>query len=389
MLERFRAHRATVADSAIALLLFGLGLWEILARPFADDVVEGPLALNVAALALATLPLAARRRAPLVVVGVVFGTIAVRALLADPLEIYPPMLAGLVAIYSVAAYGTWRHALAGAAIAVGAVEVAALRGSGGDATPDPVAAPVLLGAVWAVGRVAGSRHARARALARDAAARDSRREEEARAAVAAERARIARDLHDSISHSLALIAMQAGGAQAILRQDPGRAEQSLRSIERAAREGLVEMRRLLGLVGTHEVDDSLAPPPGIGRLPALIDGARDAGLDVSLSSEGEERPLPPSVDLSAYRIAQEAITNAARHARGHPARVALRWMPDVLELEITNDGAGRPIAAGGSPGRGVIGMRERAALVGGELEAGDRDGGGYRVWARLPLTPSS
>jgi signal transduction histidine kinase len=381
-----RSHRATVVDASLALLLFGAGLWEILARPFADDVVRGPLALNLVALALATLPLTARRLAPLAVTATVFGAIGVRALAADPLEIYPPILAGVVAIYSVAAYSSPRAALLGAATAAGAVAVAAARGSGGDSSPDLIPVLILLGAVWTVGRVAGSRHAQAAEIERRAAERDRRREEEARAAAAAERGRIARELHDSVSHSLALIAMQAGGAQAVLHREPERAEKSLRSIELAAREGLTEMRRLLGLIG-GEPRAELSPQPGLNRLDALVDRAREAGLDVSLRSEGEARAVPPAVDLSAYRIVQEALTNAAKHAGRCRAQVSVRWRPTALELEITNDGARRGVDTV-VPGRGLTGMGERTGLVGGELEAGHHGDGGYRVRVRLPLEPS-
>jgi signal transduction histidine kinase len=376
-----------VADALLALLLFGAGVWEIVARPLADDVVRGPLALNLVALALATLPLTARRLAPLAVTATVFGAIGVRALAADPLEIYPPILAGIVAIYSVAAYSSTRRALLGAATAAGAIAVAAARGSGGDASPDIVAAPILLGSVWAVGKVAGSRHAQARAIERAAAERDRRRQEEARAAAAAERERIARELHDSVSHSLALIAMQAGGAQAVLHREPARAEKSLRSIEVAAREGLTEMRSLLGLIAGAETRAELSPQPGIDRLDALVERAREAGLDVSLRSQGEARAVPPAVDLSAYRIVQEALTNAAKHGGRCRAQVSVRWRPTALELEITNDGACR----GGDdrvPGRGLTGMGERTGLLGGELEAGHHGDGRYRVWARLPLEPA-
>jgi signal transduction histidine kinase len=305
VLDWLTRHRASLADSALAVLLFSFGLWELLERPFTDDVVRGPLALNVVAVGLTTLPLAARRLAPLAVVVTVFGAIAMRALVADPLEIYPPVLAGLVAMYSVAAYAATVPALIGAAVALGAIELAAAQGSGSDAAPDPVAAGVLLGSVWAVGKGAGSRHARARAIERRAAERDLRREEEAREAASAERGRIARELHDAVSHSLALIAMQAGGAQAVLRSQPERAEQSLGAIERAAREGLTEMRRLLGLIGDGGSESALTPQPGVDRLQELVDGAREAGLDVSFECAGEPRRLPPAVDLSAYRIVQK------------------------------------------------------------------------------------
>jgi signal transduction histidine kinase len=375
-----------VADSALALLLFGVGVWEVVAEPLEDDVVEGPLALNLLAVGLSTLPIAARRLAPLAAAATVFGAIAVRALVADPLEIYPPFLAGLVAVYSVAAYASARSAVLGAALSAAAIAVAAARGSGGDAAPALVPSLILLGVVWGLGRVVGARFSSARAIERHAAERDRRAEAEARAAAAAERERIARELHDAVSHSLALIAMQAGGAQAILRREPERAEDSLRSIERAAREGLTEMRRLLGLMGGGRGEGDLSPQPGIERLGAIVEGARDAGLEVELRVEGKPRPVAPAIDLSAYRIVQEALTNAAKHAGRCHAVVSVRWRPGAVELEITNDGA--PNDLGRPAGRGLIGMRERAALVGGELEVGPADGG-FRVWSRLPLEARS
>ena len=384
MNERARTYRSTLADAALALLLFAIGLWEVLGAPLADDLVQGPLALNLVAVALMTLPLAARRRAPLAVTAAVLGTIALRALAAEPLEILPSFLAALVAVYSVAAESTTGGSLFGLALALGAIEIAAAKGSGGDASPDPLVAPIIVGAVWAVGRVAGSRYAGARAIERRAVEHDRRREAEARAAVAAERRRIARELHDAVSHSLAMIAMQAGGAQGILRRQPERAEESLRSIELAAREGLTEMRRLLGLMGDDRDEPELSPQPEIARVETLIEGARGAGLEVSFTSEGEPRAVGPAIDLSAYRIVQEALTNAAKHAGRCRAAVVLRWEQRTLELEVINDGA-PPSQEEPATGRGLIGMRERAALVGGELETGHRENGDFRVWARLPL----
>ena len=378
-------HRSTVADSALALLLFTIALWELLAEPLVDDVVRGPFALNLATIALVTLPLAARRVAPLPVAATVFGTIAGRALIAEPLELLPSFLAALIAAYSVGIHARRWPSLLGIALAVLAIEIAAARGTGGEASPDPVAAPVFLFAVWGVGRVAGSRHDRARALARDAAERDRRREEQARAAVAAERRRIALELHDSVSHSLALIVMQSAGAQGIMRSQPDRAEQSLRAIERAGREGLTEMRRLLGLMGEDRDDAARSPQPTIHSVQGLIDGARQAGLDVRFEAEGAPRAVAPAIDLSAYRIVQEALTNAAKHAGRCRVAIALRWQTQTLELEITNDGVEVSRADGVTSGRGLIGMRERVALVGGDLEVGHRDNGQFAVYARLPL----
>ena len=181
-----------------------------------------------------------------------------------------------------------------------------------------------------------------------------------------------------------MIAMQAGGAQGILRRQPERAEESLHSIERAAREGLTEMRRLLGLMGDDRDEPELSPQPEIARVETLIEGARGAGLEVSFTSQGEPRPVGPAIDVSAYRIVQEALTNAAKHAGRCRAAVVLRWEQRALELEVINDGS-PPSQQEPATGRGRIGMRERAALVGGELVTGRRENGDFRVWARLPL----
>lgn len=385
--EPGRVPWAHLADVVLAGALCAVGIYELLVSPLADDVVQGPRTLNVAAVALSTLPLAWRRLAPLPVAVTIAVVIGVRALVADPLEVYPLTFAALIAVYSVAVSGGVWGAASALALMVASIEIAAARGTGGDAAPDPVATPIVLAVVWAVGGVAGFRHARARSIERGAAERDRCRAELTAAAVAAERTHIARELHDSVSHSLAMIAMQAGGAAAILAQDPGRAGQSLDAIERAAREGLTEMRRLLGLMGDPEgEDDERGPLPGLDRVAELLDGARAAGLVASLSCEGEARGVPAAVDSSGYRIIQESLTNAARHAGRCQVTVGLRWTEHALELEIANVVAATSRPADGHVGRGLIGMRERALLVGGQFQAG-LDGGLFRVHATLPLGP--
>ena len=373
--ERLRATQ--VVDAVVAAALFAMGAWEVLHGPVAEDVVNGPTWLNLVAVALATLPVAFRSRAPLAAAVVVFAAIAGRALLAEPLELYPPMLAAIIVVYTVAVTGTVRRTAALLVLAAAAIVVAWARGSGGDATPQPLASMVLLGIVATVGGVVGSRVEHARGLERRAA----EREEEARAAVAAEREAIAHELHDSVAHSLAMIALQAGGAQDVLDAHPDRVRDALVSMERAAREGLVEMRRLLSLTGEDE-DAALAPQPGLGRLDGLVDEARRAGLDVALAEAGERRPLPASVDLAAFRVVQESLTNAAKHVGRCRARVALCWRPESLEVEVTNDGALVP--GGEGAGRGLVGMRERVRLVGGRLETGPT-ATGFRVAAWFPL----
>lgn len=209
---------------------------------------------------------------------------------------------------------------------------------------------------------------------RDLAARD---------AVALERSRIARELHDVVAHSLSVMVVQAGAARAILHRDPGAAERALLSIEGSGRTGLAEMRRLLSADG--EAAPSLAPQPGLDQLDELLSRMRATGLDVELIIEGDVRPVDASIDLSAYRIVQEALTNTMRHGEeGAHARVVLRYDDDAIEVEVTDDGRGPPTGADGS-GRGLLGMRERVAFLGGEIRTAARPGGGFMVHARIPV----
>ena len=304
----------------------------MLVRPLAEDVVEGPVALNVVAVLLGTLPLAVRRRAPLGVSLLMYGVLAGRALAAEPLEIYATFLALLVATYTVASYAPLRDALLSAAVSVLAIAVAVVQGSGTAAAPDPLASLVLFGTVWLVGRVVGVRNERAAALLHA-------RDEHAAEAVAEERARIAREMHDVVSHSLAAIVMQSQGARNVLDSDPERTRDSLAAIERSARQGLEEMRRLLGLLNDGGAEDAgeCGPQPGLARLGELVGDVRAAGLRVDCRVDGEPRDLPPAVDVSAYRVLQEALTNVMKHARASTVEVDVRYLPDGLELEVTDD----------------------------------------------------
>jgi signal transduction histidine kinase len=216
-----------------------------------------------------------------------------------------------------------------------------------------------------------------------------RREEKAREAVAAERRRIAREMHDVVAHGVSVMVVQAGGARRILGADPERALAAATEIERTGREALADMRRLLGILRPDEGEADLAPSPSLGQLDGLVRRANDAGLRVSLDVRGEPRPVPIGLDLASYRIIQEGLTNALKHAGPVAAHVSVIWGPDSLELCVADEGPGpragrrRP----GDGGHGLIGMRERVRLYSGELEAGPRPGGGFRIRARLPLEP--
>jgi signal transduction histidine kinase len=227
------------------------------------------------------------------------------------------------------------------------------------------------------------RHVYALVLEERAAALERERDANARIAAADERVRIARELHDIVGHSVSLMVVQAGVERQLLDEGAGSTREVLRSIEQTGKEALTEMRRLVDVLRREEDRLELAPPASIGRLDELARRMEEAGLPVRVRIEGEEAPLPPGLDLTAYRIVQEALTNSLRHAGGTHAEVVLRYGHDALEVEVLDDGVGGAAQNGG--GHGLAGMRERAALFGGEVQTARLDGGGFLVRARLPL----
>jgi signal transduction histidine kinase len=239
--------------------------------------------------------------------------------------------------------------------------------------------------VWMWGRYVRMRRAYAAELEARAERAERDREAEARRAVAAERARIARELHDVVAHHVSVTVVQAGAARQLLDTDPGRARSALVAIEEAGRRALTAMPSLLRALRADEADETRAPQPTLSDLDGLVGSVTAAGLPVRLRIEGRRRPLPAGVDLSAYRIVQEALTNTLKHAGPAHAEVAVCYGREALELRVVDDGDGalRPAAAGS--GHGLVGMRERVALFGGQLHAGPRPEGGYQVVARLPL----
>jgi signal transduction histidine kinase len=240
-----------------------------------------------------------------------------------------------------------------------------------------------------VGGVAiARRRRREQVLERHAASLDADRERAAAAAVSQERARIARELHDIVAHAVSTMVVQAQGGARMVRIEPGEAEEAFDAIERTGRRALIEMRRLLAVLRAADDRAVLAPQPGVERLGELVDGVRSAGLPVELRVEGRVSPLPAGVDVSAYRIVQEALTNTLKHAGPARAKVVVRYLPDAIELEVSDDGAGSP-AHDETGGQGLVGMRERVAIYGGKLDTGFGAAGGYRIRARLPVGPTS
>ena len=326
-------------------------------------------------------PLLWRRRRPLLAGAAVLAGIALQSTLLD-LDALPisDIAAVVCAMYAIGAYSRRRSALAGLGLAVAGVTAHAAI-----FYPDGVVAALLGGvaAPWTIGRVVRGHRQLTRA-GRDEAERAERvRAREARAAVIAERMRVARELHDAVAHNISVIAIQAGGADGIVDRDAERTAQIATLIGTVAREALAELGRL---VGTPEAD--AAAPPSLAHVDALAARARDAGQPVELRVEGEPAALPGGVDLAAYRIVQEALTNTSKHAAGARAQVVVRFQRHAVEVEIADDGRGgaRSRARGATGhGHGLIGIRERVALYGGTLDAGRRPSGGFRVHARLPI----
>ena len=240
---------------------------------------------------------------------------------------------------------------------------------------DALTAIVLsVGAPMLLGRIVFNRR---RSLAEE-------RERAARDAVAAERTRIARELHDVVAHAISVMVVQAGAARTALERSPADAERAIRQIEETGRDGLGEMRRLIGIL-RPDGPAALAPQPDLGRLDELLETVRHAGLRVEVVVEGIRRELPSGVELTAYRLVQEGLTNVLKHTGGANAHVLLRYADDAIDVEVTDDGPG-PLADGdASSGHGLIGMRERVELFGGTLQAGARSGGGFVVHATIPV----
>jgi signal transduction histidine kinase len=375
--ERLRRVDHRIWDALLALGMVAVGVLAFALRDQRPD--EPPAALGFALVVVAGASLAWRRRAPLTVATIVCAAVATAALFGYWPEFVAPLW---IAVYSAAAY-TGRDRLVRVLLPVALLTSVAIslgerwdRGLNWvDVLSDLV---VTFGVPFLLGRMTFNRRRR---IVRD-------REVATREAVAAERAAIARELHDVVAHHMSVMVVQAGAARAVGARDPAAAAEALRQIEASGRTGLAEMRRLLEVLKAEEDGDGRVPQPGLARLGELLEAMRASGLPVEAVVEGTPRPLPPGVDLSAYRIVQEALTNSLRHAGGASARVVVRYEPDALELEIADDGPGPPEDPEASGGHGLIGMRERVQLFGGGLEAGPRQGGGFLVRARLPSEPA-
>lgn len=365
----------------IAIVITILEVW------LSTDVEGSPAGLTLFALLWGLPMLVTRRRAPVPTAVALIVLMCVQAVIWPQSVPYSfgTFLAVMLATGVLGAHiDTRRGLLAGAALVIGAIVLVVTLDASGDWTNLLSTIPAA-GFAWLVGYAYRANADRTNELRERAERLERERDAEARAAVAEERARIAREMHDVVAHSLSVMVVQAEAAEAMLDVDPERARRPLSAVQDTGRSALGELRRMLGVLRERdEAGAPLAPQPGLDGLDELVESIRAAGLLVSVRIDGEPRPLPPGVDLSAYRIVQEGLTNALKHAGPARAEVLVRYGDRELELRISDDGRGHDPSSNGG-GHGLVGMRERVALYGGELEAGPRHGGGYRLRARLPL----
>lgn len=397
---RVGAGRARVAglpvavqDALLAALVTVMQVVGTMSRAGADAAaVVRPLAdvghLGYALLVLSGLVLALRRRFPVAVLAV--AAVGSAAYYALDFPDGPGWLALFVSVYTVTAWGDGRRSLRIAGVTIGVLSVAWFA-VGYDVTPQ-----VAIG--WVFFRIGASVMSAAlgesmrqrRVIAADALERaelaERTREEEARARVDAERLRIAREVHDTVAHAIAIINVQAGVTAHVLDRRPEQARETLEAIEQTSARALQDMRRILGVLR----DDDRAPEPGLPQIEELTSKARAAGLDVELSAAVPAVDVPSAVGSAAYRIVQESITNVIRHVGQTRVTVALDCDADTMHLRVSDSGpAGTgPFQGSGGSGRGITGMRERCQLLGGSLDAGPVAGGGFEVLARLPLAPA-
>jgi signal transduction histidine kinase len=371
----FARTHVPLTDGALAFAVFAAGV--VSAQLAHLSVWAGLLTFLLA------LPLAWRRRAPITVFGVITAVafaqwVAGLELLADV-----ALLAGL---YTVAAHRPQRAAVAGAVILEGGVILAAARwGESALATFAYLSGLVV--AVFASGLYVRARRLHVAGLVERAARLEFERDQQALLAAAAERARISREMHDVVAHSLAVVISLANGATAKLGRDPEQAREALESISEVGRQALADTRRLLSVLRTEEAVAARSPQPGIDEITDLVERASATGLAATLTVRGDPVPLAAGLALSAYRIVQEAITNAVKHAQGATTvAVELTWTPSCLEIAVTDDGNGHGPPAGAAGGFGLTGMRERAAACGGTAAAGPRQHGGWTVTATIPIT---
>jgi signal transduction histidine kinase len=375
------AWARVLAGRGFDLLVVGLAVVSEIEIWVSD--VPGPTWVLAPGVLLYTLPLLFRRRFPFLAPVFVFG-VHIAISFTDPHaagSLDTGSVALLLAFWAMGAGNDGQLAIAGLGIGFGTLAIIAAEDDRVDVAL-ALNSGIVYGLAWLFALLLARRNRRALAAEKRATQLERDQHERARAAVADERARIAREMHDVIAHSVSVMTVQAGAARMQLPEHPEQAMPALLAVEETGRQALAEMRRLLGILRQDDAP-ALAPQPGLADLPTLAEAVRHAGLPVEVNVEGSPRPLPAGVDLTAYRIVQEALTNTLKHASPTRATVVVHYERDAVVLDISDDGRVPPSPDGA--GHGLTGMRERVSIYGGELRAGPGPNGGFAVSARLPV----
>jgi signal transduction histidine kinase len=370
-------------DAAIVAGL-GIGLATTVMHQNGSKGPEGPLWFDILAVIAFTTPLLARRRFPFKAPLASFVVLCATSFVDNRLvpDAFTTFLVALAGLYLIGMHRDRTQAVVGLVLVQG---MAILVGHN-DPTQtggDYVWLAIVFAVAWTVGFGVGGKFREVDEAKERAARAEREREERARLAVSEERARIARELHDVVGHSVSVMTVQASAVRRLLEPDQERERAALLVVEQTGREALAEMRRMVGVLRRPEEAPALAPQPSLEQLERLVEQAREAGLPVELRIEGAPKQLPTGVDLTAYRLVQEGLTNALKHARAQRAEVVVRYSDGHVELTVSDDGPGG--GDGDKGGHGLVGMRERVSVYGGELEAGPRPEGGFRLRARLPV----
>ncbi|MGH2808529.1 MAG: sensor histidine kinase [Actinomycetota bacterium] len=364
------------ADSALAMTLAALELYNFyVQRALGMCPCYPSSGFAIAVLLGSTLPLVLRRRYP-------FGSgfvVGVSLVLAGANDAGELGVGGLVSIYTVASLSPPLKRKLALAFVIAAIFTNPFIDGDFESIPEDV---VTLGGAWALGVLVRTRRAYTEQLEERAARLERERLTLAQLAVAQERARIARELHDVVAHSMGVMVVQAQGAKSVLKDDPTAADEALTRIEAVGRDALGDMRKLLGVLRTSEESAALIPQPGLSGLGSLIDTFESAGLSVEVETSGSPGPLSPGADLSAYRIVQESLTNVMKHAGVDRALLAMTWEPGWLTIEVRDEGRG---AGSSNGGHGIVGMKERVSMLGGTLSTRSDNGNGFVVTARVPV----
>lgn len=384
-IERVRSLEASRVDAVLAVAFTALGLVTVFVQEVKDGLTE-PTGLAVVTTVLACLPVAFRRRAPLAAVVAACVAILVHIALDFPEGSLP--LTVLALAYTIAAWGSPRAAVAGLVTIYATITLLAVMEAPGLDTVTVLANLAFFGVAWAVGLAVRARREALEARIREADERSNFERQRAARLLAEERLRIARELHDVVAHSMSVIAVQAGVGAHVVEERPAEARAALEAISATSRGALNELRQLLGALRDDDGERSREPAPDLSNVSRLVDDVRAAGVPVVLEVSGTCSGINPAIELSAYRLVQEALTNVIKHA-GTPTRVEVRVQHDdeSLTVSVVDDGRGAAVNAESDSrhaGHGLIGMRERVEIWGGQLTAGPARGGGYAVTAILP-----